>query len=329
MSEFVIVKKKNRKSQHIKLSQTSVTKDVDNDKDIQKIDINNFTKRLDNCIAEVEVSPFFTETFDIINGALHAVRQHKTSNSSTCNQIDEQLPTEVSSEDVLDEGSLNQSSGDRLSSVISRLEAVTVVDEPRVQLLSYGIGNFTTSLIARYQLAFFLSLRRKLKDHCQTCLVYDPVFSPDEEIILEKYSCQLISQNEEGCRECAEPTIAFMPHCGRPLYNNFLWKNLSTSGGQGLNKVVLIGNSFSQIVERTPKSLLRETGNYILKIQPFVKETSLPDSFILSDVFNDLAVHSFPLAAIQTIRSDIGSPLHKPEYHRNEEEFIRNKNVTN
>ena len=43
------------------------------------------------------------------------------------------------------------------------------------------------------------------------------------------------------------PTLFYMVHCGKALYNNLLWRNWSVGA---LSNMVIIGNSFKGIEER-------------------------------------------------------------------------------
>lgn len=52
---------------------------------------------------------------------------------------------------------------------------------------------------------------------------------------------------QEGKRAVCHPTLFYLMHCGKALYNNLLWKNWSP---QILPKVTIIGNSFLGIQER-------------------------------------------------------------------------------
>lgn len=45
-----------------------------------------------------------------------------------------------------------------------------------------------------------------------------------------------------------EATVFYMVHCGKALYNNLLWRNWSPAA---LSKLVIIGNSFRGIEERS------------------------------------------------------------------------------
>lgn len=52
---------------------------------------------------------------------------------------------------------------------------------------------------------------------------------------------------QEGKRHIQDPTLFYMIHCGKALYNNLLWSNWSM---EGLANLVVIGNSFRGIEER-------------------------------------------------------------------------------
>lgn len=58
---------------------------------------------------------------------------------------------------------------------------------------------------------------------------------------------------QEGKRPIEEPTVFYMIHCGKALYNNLLWSNWSA---EALSKMVIIGNSFKGIEERYPLQLI-------------------------------------------------------------------------
>lgn len=52
---------------------------------------------------------------------------------------------------------------------------------------------------------------------------------------------------QEGKRLATKPTLFYLMHCGKALYNNLLWKNWST---QCLPRMIIIGNSFNGILDR-------------------------------------------------------------------------------
>ncbi|PVD31728.1 hypothetical protein C0Q70_07146 [Pomacea canaliculata] len=119
-------------------------------------------------------------------------------------------------------------------------------DVPRdLDMLVYGLGNFATCHIASYQLALMLALRDQRIVSCDRCDVYDPRFTWWEKQILTDEGCSVIPHNEEGKRLCSRPTLVFMPHCGKALFNNFLWANWKLDV---LTNLVILGNSFSSII---------------------------------------------------------------------------------
>ncbi|XP_035659401.1 SRR1-like protein [Branchiostoma floridae] len=112
-------------------------------------------------------------------------------------------------------------------------------------IVCYGLGRFSSCVTARYQLGFLLLLTDVL-DVPGSCFVYDPLFSSSEKQLLEKLGFQLIQKNEEGKRPVNRRTLFYMPHCGKPLYNNLLWSNW----GPQLSNLAVLGNSLSNMALR-------------------------------------------------------------------------------
>jgi len=231
---FQLVTKKGKKRQRNfrNVDHTSIRTDL-----TDEFDFTVFKRKLDNCVQEIRLSEFFEATYQIIIDSISKVTEGRLPLESKCTKQD------------------------AIRSDIATRE------RNHMDLLSYGIGNFTTCPIARYQLSFLIVLREKLADVCASCSVYDPMFSKHELEVLDRIDFSVIAENEEGKRKCNVPTVAFLPHCGKALYNNFVWKNIASGGGGEdgnlLKKVILIGNSFSKMIERTPHRLLMSTGNYI------------------------------------------------------------------
>ncbi|XP_039717796.1 SRR1-like protein isoform X2 [Pteropus medius] len=130
----------------------------------------------------------------------------------------------------------------------------------------YGIGNFSTCVIARNQLTFLLLFLEKCQIPRSHCWVYDPLFSQLEIAVLSSLRLIVLSENEEGKRSvCGEHTIFYMLHCGTALYNNLLWSNWSVDA---LSKMVIIGNSFKGLEERLLTRILHKNYGYIAKAKP-------------------------------------------------------------
>ncbi|XP_069475476.1 SRR1-like protein isoform X2 [Ambystoma mexicanum] len=127
----------------------------------------------------------------------------------------------------------------------------------------YGVGQFSACVISRYQLGFLLLMLEKLQIQKCHCHVFDPLFSGPEIEVLKTLGLSVILENEEGKRSIVSPTVFYMIHCGKALYNNLLWKNWSVDI---LSKVVIIGNSFQGFEQRLPSRIFLRDYAYISKV---------------------------------------------------------------
>eukprot|EP00057_Strongylocentrotus_purpuratus_P003326 XP_003726417.1 PREDICTED: SRR1-like protein [Strongylocentrotus purpuratus] len=185
------------------------------------------------------------------------------------------------------------------------------------QIVCYGLGNFSSCVTARFQLALLILLNSLISP--KSCYLYDPNFSDVEKQVLEKLGYSLIDKNEEGKRQVTEPTLFFMPHCGKPLYNNLLWANW----GQRLSNLIILGNSFNNFSERFTARQLKEEVPYIHKIIPYHHEVSVRNSFQYTDIFNDMALQVFPVDLLQTAPSTLWTDQPEPRYdHMSSVEII-------
>lgn len=158
-------------------------------------------------------------------------------------------------------------------------------------VVAYGVGHFSTCPVARFQFALLLLLIDMLKVPKRCCFVYDPVFSSAEKALVSDLGLQLLKVNEEGKRQSLRRTLYYMPHCGKPLYNNLLWANWRPDR---LANTVLLGNSFKTMLNSVPSRILQEHFPYIYKILPHTVERELrglPSD--LRDVFNDMSLQWF------------------------------------
>ncbi|GAB6025401.1 hypothetical protein CHUAL_011146 [Chamberlinius hualienensis] len=177
-------------------------------------------------------------------------------------------------------------------------------------LICYGLGNFSSCIIARYQLALFLCL---IEDSGGEGLLYDPAFSIEEATILTKLQCGVIGNNEEGKRCVKIPTLFYMPHCAKELYNNLLWANWSPS----LSNLVILGNSFNHMMDNLPYRQFHNNWNYISKAVPLVEEFGIFNSFRYNDIFNDTAIHIFSKSKISKLQAGFWVEHEEPVYQDN------------
>ncbi|XP_067681295.1 SRR1-like protein [Haliotis asinina] len=190
---------------------------------------------------------------------------------------------------------------------------------PDMECVCYGVGNISGNIISQYQLALVLALREDFKLNQDRCFMFDPVFTEGEKQTLQDLHFSIIPVNEEGKRRCHGPALFFLPHCGKALYNNLLWCNWHL---QTLSNIVIIGNSFKAMVERTPQRLLKETGLYIMKIQEYTVEIPLSQTFHHSDIFNDMAIHYFPLHRLTSAPGELWEAHDAPVYSQHDAEII-------
>lgn len=187
-------------------------------------------------------------------------------------------------------------------------------------IICFGLGHIGDCLSSQYQLAFLLNICDEF--NITNTLVYDPIFSEIECQILQHFGLQVEATNKEGKYKICpnEATLLYAPHCPKQLMNNFLWKNWEES----LSNCIIIGNSFSQIVETNSKRILEEQAAYLLKICPYTKEFDIENNFKFTDIFNDTSIHSFPKENIKDLLSKFWLDKIEPAYISDDIEFITN-----
>ncbi|GCC28533.1 SRR1-like protein isoform X1 [Chiloscyllium punctatum] len=188
----------------------------------------------------------------------------------------------------------------------------------------YGIGNFSSSISSRYQLALLFLLLETLQIPRDGCLLFDPLFTEWEKKFLKDCGMVVLEENEEGKRSIDRPTLFYMIHCGKALYNNLLWKNWSP---QKLAQTILIGNSFKGIEERLPARVLKKDYTYIDHILAVTEEAAFPSSSRYMDVFNDTSIHQFPRKKLDSQPLEFWEGATEPTYQDCEDLEIIQKDM--
>lgn len=181
----------------------------------------------------------------------------------------------------------------------------------QMQCVCYGLGTFSSCVSARYQLAMLLLLLDAAQIELSDCFIYDPVFSSGEKTVLTKIGLTVLTENEEGKRQANKPTLFYLLHCGKALYNNLLWKNW---GKQFLIQIIIIGNSFCGMKERTIDREFTRDYSYISRITTVCKDKLLPCPSHMIDVFSDTAVITFPSSGIDTLSESTWMNPPEPHY---------------
>ncbi|XP_040050559.2 SRR1-like protein [Gasterosteus aculeatus] len=191
----------------------------------------------------------------------------------------------------------------------------------QLECVCYGLGSFSSSVSARFQLAMLLLLLDAGQIPLKDCSVYDPAFSRGEKAVLRELGLTVLTENEEGKRLATKPTLFYLMHCGKALYNNLLWKNWSV---RHLPLVTLIGNSFTGMMDRTVEREFTRDYRYITEALSLCEERQLPCPSRLIDVFSDTAVVTFPSGGLERLPQSTWAELPEPQYtHCSDLEIIQ------
>jgi hypothetical protein len=196
-------------------------------------------------------------------------------------------------------------------------------------IICYGIGSIDDSFTSRFQLALLLLVIDELNE---TTLIeqvshvefYDPVFNKADRILLEEKLGFTISKENEQCLKQVQwngdlnsyiPTLFYMPHCPKSLYNNLLYSNWSPDC---LQSIIILGNSFSTIQSVTNEDVMWSQYNYVLDSLRFVSEIKIDHKCDFTNDFYDLNFHVFNCDN-STFEFSDSSRLKKPVYDKSDE----------
>ncbi|XP_041642582.1 SRR1-like protein [Cheilinus undulatus] len=191
----------------------------------------------------------------------------------------------------------------------------------QLECVCYGLGSFSSCVSARYQLAMLLLLLDSGQIPLKDCSIYDPAFSSGEKDVLRELGLTVLTENEEGKHLVSGPTLFYLMHCGKALYNNLLWRNWNT---QCLPWMIIIGNSFNGMRDRTIDREFKRDYSYISQAVSVCEERQLPCPSRLIDVFSDTAVITFPNSRLDGFPQSSRVELAEPQYeHCTDLEIIR------
>ncbi|XP_034450641.1 SRR1-like protein isoform X2 [Hippoglossus hippoglossus] len=257
----------------------------------EQLDVEKTVKRIRDAASELRCEDFWQEWKGLLLAA------GSTSRSKPPEDKDSEDPTEQLEED-------------REDRQCQQLESVC-----------YGLGSFSSCAAARYQLAALLLLLDAAQIPLEDCYVYDPVFSTGERDVLRKLGLTVLTKNEEGKRLATKPTLFFLMHCGKALYNNLLWKNWRK---QSLPSMTIIGNSFNSMRDRAIDREFERDYSYISQAVGVCEERQLPCPPRFTDVFSDTAVITFPASGVNRLPQATWAESPEPQYqHCSDLEIIR------
>lgn len=113
-------------------------------------------------------------------------------------------------------------------------------------LVVLGIGSLMSNKASRLQLILAQAVARHL--HCDRIISFDPCFNINDIAVLHVLNIDVLSENTAGKEVYKRPTVVFMPHCPKQLYDNVLVSNLFTA--QPTSQLMgMLGNNLSMYVE--------------------------------------------------------------------------------
>jgi len=138
-------------------------------------------------------------------------------------------------------------------------------EDSKLCVICYGLGSFRQEsigqYISQYQLGFLIAFQQSCISPVRQWLIFDPIFNLEEKNVLKRFNFKLIENDEQAKRLVEEPTLFFMPHCDKELYNNLLWTNWSK---KCLNNLIILGNSFNHLIDSMSVKRAQEEYVYIL-----------------------------------------------------------------
>lgn len=138
------------------------------------------------------------------------------------------------------------------------LDRTRVTKDKRIKVICYGLGNFGTSMQARYQLTLLQMMVAAIEQQTKAASVdvFDPYFTTNEELVIKHIGFNVQTHNEQGQYKTDCTTLFYMPHCSLQLYNNVLFANWTK---EQLSRVSILGNSFTNYAENAIGNQLTES----------------------------------------------------------------------
>lgn len=181
--------------------------------------------------------------------------------------------------------------------------------EPQVSLpdtlIALGLGKVTESRSAQLQLAWFLDLVESVRsrreraaaqsDANSDCkvLAFDPICDADDKAVLEAMGVTVCGREEVRPQRFRTATVLFMPHCPRPLYEQYLRANW-TDCEQLERNLFLCCNRLATYAENLPSTKLAKESPCIWRSLPHLRFEALPtEPGPMMEALNDLGFHRF------------------------------------
>ncbi|CAK9786692.1 hypothetical protein CC85DRAFT_129532 [Cutaneotrichosporon oleaginosum] len=144
--------------------------------------------------------------------------------------------------------------GEEWNALMERLRPLLLNGvQQQLAILCLGLGKPCVDRTAKIQLALALELAAALGTHPSSISAFDPVFDDGDKRVLSSLSLTIITENLRGEHELTGPTLVYMPHCSKALYEAFFSKNYSP---RLASQTVILGNDLGEYLP----GFVRETG---------------------------------------------------------------------
>ncbi|KMZ66650.1 hypothetical protein ZOSMA_28G00030 [Zostera marina] len=145
-------------------------------------------------------------------------------------------------------------------------------------MVVYGIGSIESYEPPRLQLSLALLLHRHLSlpDPIE---IFDPILTSLECAAIAMLGFNVLEVDEMGRREVRSPTLFYMPHCEAKMYDNLLAENWKEKEGGGLDRIVVLGNSFKEyetyVYGMGKASRIVEEARFVVKASSITTEVGI------------------------------------------------------
>ncbi|EIM90416.1 SRR1-domain-containing protein [Stereum hirsutum FP-91666 SS1] len=165
------------------------------------------------------------------------------------------------------------------------------------RVLCLGLGCPTSSKEARAQLALLLEICQRNSLDLSRIFVYDPVFTDEDVKFLNGLQISVLSENKHGRYSIETPTLLFMPHCDKKLYERLLRENWTP---ERLSNLFMICNNFREYLDSHPSHVLMAEFPCISRLTPYLSTRPLPTGSTYPNAFTSTAIQYIAALAPST-----------------------------
>jgi len=158
---------------------------------------------------------------------------------------------------------------------------------PVTSVLCLGLGSPIESKRSRAQLALLLAVCDYAKIPRGKVQIYDPVFSDQDVQSLSELGLRVTTINYEARYSIEVPTLVYMPHCDRELYENLIRKNWTRDN---LLNIVLLGNRLIEYSDILPERKIKIESPCLFRLSAHLAALPLPVCAHDPNAFNNTAI---------------------------------------